>query len=91
MKILWFLAIVVIFPLASFGSSGPKDANGKIMHLSNLKEGSYKVGASSSDTRDYSLESEKNPAVAFVLSFLLRTAFIMEWRLALASPQTIFL
>lgn len=40
------------------------------MHRSNLKEGSYKVGATSSDTRAYSLESEKNPAVAFVLSFL---------------------
>lgn len=70
MKILWLLAIIVIFPLASFGSGGPK-FNGSIMHLSNLKEGSYKVGATSSDTRDYSLESEKNPAVAFVLSFLL--------------------
>ena len=69
MKKFMALTLTLILPLATMAQGGPK-VDGTMMHLSNMKYGSYKMGAKN-DKKDYSLVPEKNPAFSLILSLML--------------------
>ena len=68
MRIVCLFVAVAFWPLVAFGQSGPK-FDGSTMRLYSLSDEGFKVAVS--EERNYSLESEKNAGVAFVLSFIL--------------------